>query len=135
MYLCSGYKKSSLQLLFLAVRAGFEPAIGYSPIHAFQACSFSHSDISPRCKERCLLYSKNQGMQDFFALMLAACVAAAAQGENRALWIEAEHMVRSICVATIPAEVALVACKLNVAKLSGKSSSERHLLSLLPVAT
>ena len=31
----------------MAVRTGFEPVIGYSPIHAFQACSFSHSDTSP----------------------------------------------------------------------------------------
>ena len=31
----------------VAVRTGFEPVIGYSPIHAFQACSFSHSDTSP----------------------------------------------------------------------------------------
>jgi hypothetical protein len=30
----------------LAERAGFEPAVG-CPTHAFQACSFGHSDTSP----------------------------------------------------------------------------------------
>jgi hypothetical protein len=33
--------------LFLAERRGFEPRIGYEPIHAFQACDFNHSSISP----------------------------------------------------------------------------------------
>ncbi len=28
----------------LAVREGFEPSIRYERIHAFQACSFNHSD-------------------------------------------------------------------------------------------
>lgn len=31
----------------MAVRKGFEPLIRDERIHAFQACSFSHSDISP----------------------------------------------------------------------------------------
>ena len=31
----------------LAERVGFEPTIGYSPIHAFQACAFNRSAISP----------------------------------------------------------------------------------------
>jgi hypothetical protein len=31
----------------LAERAGFEPAVGGKPTHAFQACSFSLSDTSP----------------------------------------------------------------------------------------
>ena len=31
----------------LAERRGFEPRIGYEPIHAFQACDFNHSSISP----------------------------------------------------------------------------------------
>ena len=30
----------------MAEREGFEPSIRYR-IHTFQACSFSHSDISP----------------------------------------------------------------------------------------
>ena len=34
-------------LIYLAVRGGFEPPIRDDRIHAFQACSFSHSDISP----------------------------------------------------------------------------------------
>ena len=33
--------------VFLAERVGFEPTIGYSPIHAFQACAFNRSAISP----------------------------------------------------------------------------------------
>jgi hypothetical protein len=31
----------------LAERGGFEPPIGYEPIHAFQACDLNHSSISP----------------------------------------------------------------------------------------
>ena len=31
----------------LAVREGFEPSIRGYRIHAFQACSFNHSDTSP----------------------------------------------------------------------------------------
>jgi hypothetical protein len=33
--------------VFLAERRGFEPRIGYEPIHAFQACDLNHSSISP----------------------------------------------------------------------------------------
>ena len=32
----------------MAERAGFEPAVELTPTHAFQACSFGHSDTSPR---------------------------------------------------------------------------------------
>ena len=31
----------------LAERAGFEPAVGYEPTHAFQACDLNHSSTSP----------------------------------------------------------------------------------------
>ncbi len=31
----------------LAERGGFEPPIGYEPIHAFQACDLNHSSTSP----------------------------------------------------------------------------------------
>jgi hypothetical protein len=31
----------------LAERAGFEPAVGCYPTHAFQACDLNHSSISP----------------------------------------------------------------------------------------
>ena len=31
----------------LAEEAGFEPAVGYKPTHAFQACDLNHSSISP----------------------------------------------------------------------------------------
>jgi transposase InsO family protein len=34
-------------LSVLAERAGFEPALGYYPKHAFQACDLNHSSISP----------------------------------------------------------------------------------------
>ena len=40
--------KSIAYVIFLAERVGFEPTIGYSPIHAFQACAFNRSAISPR---------------------------------------------------------------------------------------
>jgi hypothetical protein len=34
--------------VMLAERAGFEPALGYYPKHAFQACDLNHSSISPQ---------------------------------------------------------------------------------------
>jgi hypothetical protein len=43
-------KASRLEALaVLAERGGFEPPIGYEPIHAFQACDLNHSSISPEC--------------------------------------------------------------------------------------
>ena len=35
----------------LAERAGFEPAVGYEPTHAFQACDLNHSSTFPRRAE------------------------------------------------------------------------------------
>ena len=35
----------------MAERAGFEPALGYYPKHAFQACDLNHSSISPEDRE------------------------------------------------------------------------------------
>gem|GEM_PF-5503607 len=34
-------------IVYLAERAGFEPALGYHPKHAFQACDLNHSSTSP----------------------------------------------------------------------------------------
>ena len=34
--------------LKLADKGGFEPPIGYEPIHAFQACDLNHSSICPK---------------------------------------------------------------------------------------
>jgi hypothetical protein len=31
----------------LAEQAGFEPAVGYEPTHAFQACDLNHSSTAP----------------------------------------------------------------------------------------
>ena len=31
----------------MAEREGFEPSKGYKPLHAFQACAFDRSAISP----------------------------------------------------------------------------------------
>ena len=40
--------KNPLKTIFLvAERAGFEPAKGVAPLHAFQACAFNHSATSP----------------------------------------------------------------------------------------
>ena len=41
--------ESRMFACLLAERVGFEPTIGYSPIHAFQACAFNRSAISPAC--------------------------------------------------------------------------------------
>ena len=46
--------QSLFQLNFFRIpaeKAGFEPAIRFWRIHAFQACLFSHSSISPHEKE------------------------------------------------------------------------------------
>ena len=45
--LSSAIKKPLSGLCYLAVREGFEPSIRCR-IHTFQACSFNHSDTSPR---------------------------------------------------------------------------------------
>ena len=37
-------------LKFVAVREGFEPSMPFD-IHTFQACSFGHSDTSPKLLE------------------------------------------------------------------------------------
>ena len=39
--------------LIIAERTGFEPAIHFWCIHAFQACLFSHSSTSPICPFKC----------------------------------------------------------------------------------
>ena len=57
----------------LAEREGFEPSIGYSPIHTFQACSLNHSDISPeisRVNCRWLLEYPREGLIRIHSLRL-----------------------------------------------------------------
>lgn len=34
--------------MHMAERAGFEPAVGYYPTHAFQACDLNRSSTSPK---------------------------------------------------------------------------------------
>ena len=41
------FQQSLLLSCLLAEKAGFEPAIRFWRIHAFQACLFNHSSISP----------------------------------------------------------------------------------------
>ena len=41
-------KSLLLRQAFLAERTGFEPVIPFGGIHAFQACLFNHSSISPK---------------------------------------------------------------------------------------
>ena len=36
-----------IRIFHTAEKAGFEPAIPFRGIHAFQACLFNHSSISP----------------------------------------------------------------------------------------
>ena len=43
-------KKPLAGLFYLAEKAGFEPAVGYEPTHAFQACDLNHSSTSPDTK-------------------------------------------------------------------------------------
>ena len=46
---CGNKKAPDIRGFFLclAERGGFEPPIGYEPIHAFQACDLNHSSTSP----------------------------------------------------------------------------------------
>jgi hypothetical protein len=39
-----------VRLKLLAEEAGFEPALGYSPKHAFQACDLNHSSTLPKTR-------------------------------------------------------------------------------------
>ena len=50
--LISAQKNAPHGACVLAERAGFEPAVGYEPTHAFQACDLNHSSISPGCLAR-----------------------------------------------------------------------------------
>ncbi|MEN9399650.1 MAG: hypothetical protein RL632_751 [Bacteroidota bacterium] len=56
-FVCGGLRCATARTLRLLIpsflhvvaeRAGFEPAIHFWRIHTFQACSFNHSDTSPR---------------------------------------------------------------------------------------
>ena len=51
--------------LSFAERAGFEPAIRFRRIHAFQACLFNHSSISPS-----LVFLKTTANYEFFSTRL-----------------------------------------------------------------
>ena len=48
----------ALFALFVAEQAGFEPAVGYEPTHAFQACDLNHSSTAP-CSPQ--FYTVNKG--------------------------------------------------------------------------
>lgn len=52
----------------VAERRGFEPRIGYEPIHAFQACDLNHSSISPKGQK----YSRRQSSRSIFRFAMAA---------------------------------------------------------------
>ena len=50
----TGYEKLyiySISHSILAERAGFEPALGYYPKHAFQACDLNRSSTSPKSRQ------------------------------------------------------------------------------------
>src|SRR6185437_7995881 len=61
----------------LAERGGFEPPIGYEPIHAFQACDLNHSSISPGfgfARSEAADYSKKiSGLARFWVGETAEC--------------------------------------------------------------
>ena len=45
---CANFMYFSLDFFKkMAEEKGFEPSIGYEPIHAFQACDFNHSSTPP----------------------------------------------------------------------------------------
>ena len=58
-------------LLYLAEQAGFEPAVGYEPTHAFQACDLNHSSTAP-CSPR--FYTGKSGLRAGVQLGLAVLI-------------------------------------------------------------
>ena len=43
------FNNSMIYTYLMAEEEGFEPSVGYSPTHAFQACALNHSAILPHC--------------------------------------------------------------------------------------
>ena len=69
----------------LAERRGFEPRIGYKPIHAFQACDFNRSSISPDpafFRLKACRWTKSRSITKFRVSMrvFAGCKACAVAG-------------------------------------------------------
>lgn len=52
-------KAQTFSLKILAEEAGFEPALGYSPKHAFQACDLNRSSTLPKRPNYRTYCSKN----------------------------------------------------------------------------
>ena len=65
-------------ILNLAERRGFEPRIPFRSIHAFQACLFNHSSISPKTSYRFsktgAKYEKNRISKRFSAQIYSFCL-------------------------------------------------------------
>ena len=61
-----------------AERAGFEPAKPFRGLHAFQACLFNHSSISPKTSYRFsktgAKYEKNRISKRFSAQIYSFCL-------------------------------------------------------------
>ena len=57
--------------VFVAEQAGFEPAVGYEPTHAFQACDLNHSSTAP-CSP--LFYTVKRGSKARRQLTLAVLI-------------------------------------------------------------
>ena len=65
----------------MAERAGFEPAVGYYPTHAFQACDLNHSSISPADGHSNRSFS-NQQSQNLHPSVLAITAMARINGSR-----------------------------------------------------
>jgi hypothetical protein len=57
--------------VFVAEQAGFEPAVGYEPTHAFQACDLNHSSTAPYSPQ---FYTVNKGCKALRQLTLAVLI-------------------------------------------------------------
>ena len=56
-----------IRIFHTAEKAGFEPAIPFRGIHAFQACLFNHSSISPFISDFQIASLSEQRLSDRFA--------------------------------------------------------------------
>ena len=59
-----------IRIFHSAEKAGFEPAIPFRGIHAFQACLFNHSSISPFISDFQTATLSEQRLLDCFAFRI-----------------------------------------------------------------
>ncbi len=87
--------------MYLAERAGFEPAIGGNPILAFQASAFDHSATSPALKTHCPGTLRSAVLPAFTGGMTPDILSSTPAGPT-ALWAIVQICSRQICASDLP---------------------------------